>query len=616
MAEPYQSDALAKNNNVRWGRLKTLFVILFVFLVGTSVASNSLFVYREEIANSGPIIPPFNLLDDALGSATYPANSISNVSRASLIPQLILRTWKTSSRREIRENSDNGLDHKDRYKWFETWDKKNPSTTQIIFNDDDMDRFVRGAFSKRVVEAYFKLPRIVLRSDFARYMMLYELGGYYTDMDTSCNVPVHEWNLGMSQVAVIIGVENPGKEKDSFLQWSMASAPHHPLIANVIHRVAEKIHETDIDSLQHDDGVVLEVTGPGIWKTVIQEYLQSRGVDLTKISDMWDGYQLIGDVLILGKAYLNNDNSDNPKSLIRHHFTGFTNFGWRVHGKKSSNVTLSVAGENYDFSYIPPKNAVIVNASKSPKQIPKQIIQVANSSDPEQTTARFKEFRDTWIDKNPGYKITLMSDKDMDEYVRKEATREQKEAFFRLPLLRQRLELFRYIYLVYTGGFYTDIDTACRKPLDKWFGGYKTIGLVIGIADQSHNQGPGFIRTTIGSIPNHPVIAAFLSEKTNEINQMDASRLKTFSFFDMFENGLNQHIKNALANEGVNITHDFREMSWEGVGIVNDVLVLGQERLHASHGRSRLMYVEHFGVIWSRDKGIWKEEQESTSTEL
>ncbi|KAI9326838.1 hypothetical protein BDR26DRAFT_826623 [Obelidium mucronatum] len=339
---------------VRWSRLQALFLLSFIFLVGISVACNSIFVFREEEAarTPAPSVLAFDLLEESIALPQYPSYSISNISRALLIPQRILRTWKTNSPREIRENSETGRDHKDRFTWFQTWVKLNPSATQVIFSDDDMDRFVRGAFSKRVVKAYFKLPRIVLRSDFARYMMLYELGGFYSDMDTSCSVPIHQWNLGLHQVAMIIGVENPGKSKDSFLQWTMASAPHHPLLANIIYRVTEKIHSTDEKSLLTDDGAVLEVTGPGIWATVIQEYLQKKGANLTKIANMWDGYQLIGDILILGKSYLNNDNSESPKSLIRHHFTGFSDFGWRVHGKQAESGALSVANDDFDFSFV------------------------------------------------------------------------------------------------------------------------------------------------------------------------------------------------------------------------------------------------------------------------
>ncbi|KAJ3076731.1 membrane-bound alpha-1,6- mannosyltransferase Initiation-specific [Podochytrium sp. JEL0797] len=592
-------------------RLRITLSVVFFALVAASVIANAVFVIKDETPASPSA---FDLLVPEAGH-TRPPYNLSAISRPLLIPNRILRTWKTSSTNLILENSKTKKDHPDRYKWFTSWSKLNPSATQLIFNDDDMDKFVRGAFSKRVVEAYFKLPRIVLRSDFARYMMLYELGGYYSDMDTSCSVAIHHWNLGIEQAAVIIGVENPSLEKDNYLQWTMASAPHHPLLANVIHRVTEKIHATSIESLLSDDGAVLEVTGPGIWKTVIQEYLQSQGTNLQKIANMWDGYQLVGDVLILGKSYLNNDNSDNPKSLIRHHFTGFSEFGWRVHGKKTVNVTLSAVDDDFDFSYRAPIEFRDINPIKEGKPIPKRVVQVANSSDPALLSPRFQEFRAEWIQLNPEHKFILLSELDMEEFVRKEGSEDERRAFFKLPLFKQRLELFRFISLARTGGVYTEIDTSCRVPIDKWTGGRASIGFVAGMGDQSHPQGPGFIRTTLASIPNHPIITGFLALKVKEILTLSPETLRTISFFDVFENGFNQFLKTALANEGFDVANDFRTMSWEAYASSRDVLVLGQERFRASHGRSKLMFVENHGDVWGEEHGIWKSNQVATSLE-
>ncbi|KAJ3283764.1 membrane-bound alpha-1,6- mannosyltransferase Initiation-specific [Rhizoclosmatium sp. JEL0117] len=601
----------------RWTRPRT--VLLLLALSATTLV----FIQRENnrplptrvTTEATPDPPPtFDILD-ATAATAYPAHEISNVSRASLIPHLILRTWKTASLSQIQRDSEDGRDHSDRFTWLKSWTALNPSATQIILDDDGMDRLVRGAFSKRVVEAYFKLTRIVLRADFARYMMLYEFGGYYTDMDTSCSAPIHHWNLGMNQAAVIIGVENPSEDKDSYLQWTMASAPHHPLIANVIHRVTEKIHATNIESLQNDDNAVLDVTGPGIWKTVIQEYLQAHGINLKTIANMWDGYQLIGDILILGKSYLNNDNSDNPKSLIRHHFTGFSEFGWRVHGKTVEQKVLSSANENYDFAYYPPKDLIELNPSSVVKQIPERIVQVANTADPKLLSERFRKFREEWGTFNPGYEMRLMSDSDMDEFVRIGCKKEEKETYFKFPLLRQRVEFFRYLALSHIGGVFTDIDTSPRVPVKTWIGDRNNVGIVIGISDQAHPQGPGFITSTIASIPHHPIIEAFISRVINQIQTIDAQTLKHASFFDLFIHSFNQHVQSALTQEGFNITRDFRGMSWEGVASSRDVVVLGQERFHCSHGRSKLMYVDKHNDMWGDEKGVWREDAETVSME-
>ncbi|KAJ3393709.1 membrane-bound alpha-1,6- mannosyltransferase Initiation-specific [Entophlyctis sp. JEL0112] len=600
------------------GHRRLRFATVFAALVGVTVFANFLAYSHSQPAvlvdeQEGRV---FNLMSSA-NSLVYPARNVSNISYGhSPIPQLILRTWKTGDRVVIKSDSKEKRDHPDRYKWLETWDKLNPAATQIIFSDDDMDKLVRGAFSHRVVEAYFKLPRIVLRSDFARYMMLYELGGFYSDMDTSCSVPVNQWNLGFENTAVIIGVENPSKDKDSYLQWTMAAAPHHPLLANIIYRVTEKIHETDEKKLAEDDGVVLDVTGPGIWKEVIWEYLEREGVDLKLISNMWDGFALLGDVLVLGKSYMNNDNSANPKSLIRHHFTGNSEYGWRIHGKNTSiSKTFSLSSfKELDFSYNPPlQSLVLENASKSPTKIPSQIFIVANTSDPSNLPFEFQTSVELWELHNPEYDVHLFNETEMEDFVRSSAKPEEKAAFFKLPKLRQRLEFFRYLLLLHNGGVYTDLSTRPLSPVQAWIMKNPHVGLVLGIKDQSHPEGPAFTRSPIISKPYHPLIEKYVDGRVKEIHALSDSTLLTVSFYDLFENSFTQHAKNVMAEVGFNITEDFRKVAWDGFFQAQDILVLGQERFAPSNGRSKLMFARNEGGVFDKHNGIWDEDYSSTS---
>ncbi|KAJ3237120.1 membrane-bound alpha-1,6- mannosyltransferase Initiation-specific [Chytriomyces hyalinus] len=612
----------------RWTRGRSIIYAALGILIGASILSNSLslFVFGEDAATAGPLKNPTikteskksslsMLLTEDENTKYYPQHPISNISRAAIIPNQLLRTWKANSRADIRLDCHEKRDHPDRYSWFESWDLMNPTTIQIVFNDEDMDRFVRGAFSRRVVEAYFKLPRAVLRSDFGRYLMLYKLGGYYTDMDTTCQVPLYKWNFGMNHVAVIIGVENPSPERDNYLQWTMASAPHHPFLAQVVHRVTEKIHATDALLLETDDNAVLEVTGPGIWKQVVWDYLESKNVNLQEISNMWEGFYLAGDMLILGKAYLNNDNWENPKAFIRHHFTGNSAFGWRVHGKTldSKQPALGKLNDDFDWTYHPPTPSIEINPSKEAKAVPKEVVQVANSSSDALISSKFKGFRDRWIQQNPGYRFTLLSVEDMDEFVRKGCSSDEQTAFFKLPLFKQRFELFRYLRLLKVGGIYTEIDSRPHTPIDQWFSNNR-IGLIIGMNDQGHNEGPGFKRTTLASIPQHPVIASFVAKKVAQILERSQSDLERISFFDFFEHDFNFAVKMALTERGVNVTRDFRSgLAWDGYLVAGDLLIWGQERFNPSAERDGHTFARWHGDLWDKEKGIWEEDAKATS---
>jgi hypothetical protein len=74
-------------------------------------------------------------------------------------------------------------------------------------------------------------------------------------------------------------------------------------------------------------------------------------------------------------------------------------------------------------------------------------------------------WRQTIIEKNPGFEFTLWDDSDNRSFVAREA------AWFlptydKFPEEIYRADCIRYFYLYAFGGFYIDMDTECLRPLD------------------------------------------------------------------------------------------------------------------------------------------------------
>ncbi|KAJ3076732.1 hypothetical protein HDU98_000612 [Podochytrium sp. JEL0797] len=613
----------------------------------------SVFVYN--LSNRQISIAPVNPLSYSWlpETKTPPSNpptsdpaypTFSTISRPNPIPNIILRTWKTADISEIQHASQTGLDHPDRYTWFQTWTDMNPRAVQIVIADAQMDAFVRSAFSRRVVQAYFKLPRMVLRADFLRYMMLYEIGGVYTDMDTSCAVPIYQWNLGLEGVAVIVGVEDPGyhsddkygKGIDSIQQWTMASARHHPFMAKVVHAVTEKIHSMTEQQLLDAD--VLELTGPGIWKGVVFEHLHSLGADLEASANMWSGYKLYGDFLVVGKHYLNNDNGNNPKAFIRHHFTGFTSFGWRQSGntlanetrkmfakeadksvstpptksksKKVSLVLDAELDEDFNWHYTPLAEVVSRNVSTTPATIPKVIIQVANTSQVAELPPKFMKLRESWTTLNQEYIVKLWSEQEMNRFIFHKCSTEEQKAFNHLPLLMQRVHLFRFLYLVEYGGVYVEIDTQCRVPVNLWNLGRKNVGLMLGFKDQ-HHATPSLQQSVIAAMPNHPLIAEYVRTLVEDILGQSQQDLETrVNFNDFFRDRFNRFVKSVLERSGVETESELARLSWYGHVEVGDVMIHGNERFAASNHNNVVAFGVQEGGLWS---DMWREETKAAA---
>ena len=61
----------------------------------------------------------------------------------------------------------------------------------ILHTDSDIETMVKTKY-KELLPAY-KIMIPIERADLARYLVLAEHGGYYSDLDVSCLIPVHRW---------------------------------------------------------------------------------------------------------------------------------------------------------------------------------------------------------------------------------------------------------------------------------------------------------------------------------------------------------------------------------------------------------------------------------------
>ena len=100
-------------------------------------------------------------------------------------------------------------------------------------------------------------------------------------------------------------------------------------------------------------------------------------------------------------------------------------------------------------------------------EIPTRIWQIFFGYSP---LADFRDPLETWIEKNQDYSYTLVSNDGGNDFVRKHyALRHDILSPFldlRFPILRS--DLLRYLLLESEGGVYTDLDTACMKPVRDW----------------------------------------------------------------------------------------------------------------------------------------------------
>jgi hypothetical protein len=130
-----------------------------------------------------------------------------------------------------------------------------------LLDDAEIDAFMSQHFDARTVRVFRKFPLGVMRADMWRYCVLFVHGGIYADVDAKALRPIAEWGLRTDD-QMVIALENDLH----FCQWTIASAPRHPILKKVIELIVAEM-EKGIDYT--NEHFVHQHTGPGIWTRAI-----------------------------------------------------------------------------------------------------------------------------------------------------------------------------------------------------------------------------------------------------------------------------------------------------------------------------------------------------------
>ena len=181
------------------------------------------------------------------------------------IPRQIFQTWKTKNMSQ---------------EWIEIRDRmlnKNPDYKYELFDDQEMDQYIEKTQCPEIVHCYRQLNIGASRADFWRYIILYERGGVYVDIDSEITGNLDE--LIESQDRAIISREgNPGY----FLQWMMIFEEKHPILRRAIEICVENIQNRTKETVFH-------ITGPDVFTRAIKEYTCENAYEMDdmKLNNMF-----------------------------------------------------------------------------------------------------------------------------------------------------------------------------------------------------------------------------------------------------------------------------------------------------------------------------------------
>jgi len=165
-----------------------------------------------------------------------------------MIPKIIYRSWKTQNF------------HPKIYKQIKKMLDLNKDYDQVIYTDEQINDYVLSNYDSEVYKAFNKLTVMTAKVDFWRYLILYQKGGIYLDIDSTINSKISTF-LNEDDDALITAETNP----ELFVQWSLFFREKHPILERVIKNVLMNINEK-----KHPNDIV-NTTGPGVFTKSLQE---------------------------------------------------------------------------------------------------------------------------------------------------------------------------------------------------------------------------------------------------------------------------------------------------------------------------------------------------------
>jgi mannosyltransferase OCH1-like enzyme len=170
----------------------------------------------------------------------------------SLIPKIIWQTYRTDDlpRKALKAQK--------------SWKKQNPKWEYQFCDDSEIGAFMDREYGGELAQLFHSLPLGVMKADLWRYAVLYKYGGVYTDIDTTCLVPLASWQMRWETLRVAL------ENRMHFCQWTIAAAPGHPVLRAVLQLILERKRRGMNSSYPH---FVHQYTGPGVWTDGIRTAL-------------------------------------------------------------------------------------------------------------------------------------------------------------------------------------------------------------------------------------------------------------------------------------------------------------------------------------------------------
>lgn len=150
-------------------------------------------------------------------------------------------------------------------KALETWYRKNPGYKIKMYSGDDCVAYIKEYFDDEILNVYETLKPYSYKCDLMRHLIMYNDGGWYTDMRMLCLEPLEV--LDQIGKEFYVCIDKPQKQL-CMCTGFIGSVPKHPISKKMIDIILWNVKQ------RHYGIDCLYPTGPGAYINASVDYLR------------------------------------------------------------------------------------------------------------------------------------------------------------------------------------------------------------------------------------------------------------------------------------------------------------------------------------------------------
>lgn len=191
------------------------------------------------------------------------------------VPNVVFQTWVNSS---IPRRM---------FKGIEEFRNINYDYSFLLYNDADRDKYMKKSWGDREIYQIYKNSVFqASKADIWRYCILYDKGGYYFDIKSSCETPLSKLNVsrGASMThephntfilpSFELLTENKTFDLNVIANWGFGFKKNHPLLKIQIENIEKFSKFFKGKVFQNPKANILAFTGPGMLTKSYRDYLK------------------------------------------------------------------------------------------------------------------------------------------------------------------------------------------------------------------------------------------------------------------------------------------------------------------------------------------------------